>query len=441
MQEISESAADRQPNPTRRLFLVLGVVVGILLVCGVASLWLRNYFADQVVKAELAKAKAAGMLTTLEDVKKFIGPAPDESQNAARFYREMTALKGEDDLGKLSAIRKELFESPSDKTIVAAKQLLASNRQLIGLAEEAAKRPACYFDHDWSLGYSLLFPHLSVSKQASQLLLTRAQIAAYEKRDDAAIEDIRRVRAIARHLSQDKTVITKLVSLAITSLAVRVTTHTAAQNPPGSVWIKELLLMEKEIAVPTYQESAALDLFSDLMMFKDVKTQESREKRIGLKREEVPPVETRLMAAAIAQGSGLRNTIAGRLMIWKELGKEDSIDWTVVAAGASEVNRGYLSDPYLITISQGLGIDDIEMVREPRERAIEKKLLIQAAVRVLGQSNRRILPDFSDLVSPVDDMPMKGHTVGNDLILSFQDPIDPEDGSRSLKFKLFKSNN
>lgn len=416
---MNDSNIEAPVGSHRKLILVLAFIIGLLVACGLTGIWLKNYFADQAVRTELSKAKAAGMLTTLEDVRQFVGPAPEESKNAARFYREMTALKREDDLGKLSVIRKELFESPSDKSIVEAKQLLASNSQLIRLAEEAAKRPACYFDHDWTLGYSLLFPHLSFAKQASQLLLTRAQIAAYEKRDQSAIEDIRRVRVIASHFSQEKVVISKLVSLAITSLAVRVTAHTAAQNPPGSVWMKELQLMEKEIAVPTYQDCAALDLFSDLMMFKDVKTQESREKRIGLKKEEVPSIGSRLMAAAIAQGSGLRNTIAGRLTIWKELGKENSIDWTVVGAGATEVNRGYLSDPYLITISQGLGIDDIDIVREPRERAIEKKLLIQAAVRVLGQSNRRNLPSFADLVSPIDSAPIKGTIMGNDLFLTF----------------------
>jgi hypothetical protein len=413
---------------------VLGVVVGVLLVCGVASLWLRNYFADQAVKAELAKAKAAGMLTTLEDVKKFIGPAPEESQNAAPFYRKMTELKTKVSSEKLREVRKALVDKPSAQTIAEAKALLVENSELIELAEEAAKRSSSYFDHDWTRGYGLVFPHYSPIKSAAQLFTLRAQLSYREGQDADALADFQRVRRMAVHVNQDKVPIAYLVSLALLSISSTALVELAGENPPGSKWESELRAVEKAYFIPSYQEMAAIDLYNDLLIFEGIKTKESREKDLGLVGNEGIKPEHHLIASTMSTAEGLRTVISGRLKIWKELEKGDAADWDQISLGGAEVVRGYLSDPYLILIQEGLGSGDLEFVIEQRTTAIERRLLIQAALRVLRQTDRRKLPDFSDLVSPADGQPVTGKVVGKKVTLSFSDKAGVRNGERSIAF-------
>lgn len=438
MQETSESAAGRQPNPTRRLFLVLGVVVGVLLVCGVASLWLRNYFADQAVKAELAKAKAAGMLTTLEDVKKFIGPAPEESQNAAPFYRKMTELKSRVNSEKLREVRKALVDKTSAQTIAQAKALLDENSELIELAEEAAKRSSSYFDHDWTRGYGLVFPHYGPIKSAAQLFTLRAQLSYKEGKDSDALADFERVRRMAMHVNQDKVPIAYLVSLALLSISSTALVELAGENPPGSKWESELSAVEKAYYIPSYQDLVSMDLYNDLLIFEGIKTKESREKDLGLLGNEGIKPEHHLLASTMSTAEGLRTVISGRLKIWKELEKEDAADWDQISLGGVEVVRGYLSDPYLILIQEGLGSGDLEFVMEQRTTAIERRLLIQAALRVLRQSDRSKLPDFSDLVSPADAQPVSGKVVGNKVVLTITSSNTYSDSDKKLEFSISK---
>lgn len=438
MQEMSESGADRSANPTRKLLLVLGVVVGVLLVCGVASLWIRNYFADQAVKAELAKAKAAGMLTTLEDVKKFIGPAPEENENAAPFYRRMTELKSKVSTEKLRELRKALIEAPSAKAMAEAKAVIAENSELIALAEEAASRPSSFFDHDWTRGYGLILPHYATAKTAAQLLTLRAHLSYRDGRDSDALSDFARVRRMAFHVSQDKVAIAHLVSLALLSISSSAVVEFAGQNPPGSKWEEELRQIEKAHVIPTYHELAAFDLYNDLQIFEGIKTRESREKDLGIDGSERIKPEHHLIASTMSTAEGLQSVISGRLRIWKELEKGDKADSTELSLGSSEVDKGYMADPYLILIKEGLGSDEFEFMKEQRTAAIERRLLIQAALRVLRQKDRTQVPDFSDLVNPSDGKTISGKVVGNKMVLTIIGTQAYSDSNKKLEFSIKK---
>lgn len=438
MQEMSESGADRSANPTRKLFLVLGVVVGVLLVCGVASLWLRNYFADQAVKAELAKAKAAGMLTTLEDVKKFIGPAPEESENAAPFYRRMTELSQTLKFGNMEDIWSNLFASPTSKTMVDAKQLINDNSELITLAEQAVEREFCFFDHDWSRGHSITFPHVAPAKLVSRLLLIRSLIAYSEGRKLDAMTDIRRVRAISRHIAQDRVPITTLVSSSISILAIRTVAHLAGQEGPNSIWLNELEAIGNDIDAPTYRDVVALDLYFDLVLFEAVKSKDKRADIIGFKEDEKPEPQYNLIAATISAQEGERLMISGRLQVWNAFDNQDSINWQEVRQGLAKVTQGYLSDPYLIMIAQGLSLGEIDYIRTPRERFLEYKLLIKAALRVLRQKDRRQIPDLSDLGSPTNGQNVTGEIADGKVILTVENSSTSSDSLSQLQFRIAK---
>lgn len=434
---MSESASIKPKSAGKKLFLVICLVFGLLAVCGLASVLLRNYFADQAVKAELAKAKAAGMLTTLDDVKKFIGPAPEKSQNAAPFYRQMTELKSSK-FGNMEEIWSDLFRAPTSRTIEEAKELLLDNLEIVRLAEQAADREFCFFDHDWRLGHGLTFPHVAPAKMASRLLLIRAFVSNYEKREADAVMDIRRVMTISRHLALDKVPITFLVSSSITDLAVKTSAHFAAKDPPGSDWYKELANIEESIVAPTFREVVATDLYLDLVMFEAVKTEKSRTENLGFQDDEKPEPQHELMASMISEQDGKRAVISGRLKVWNELEEIESVDWSVVDQGLASVAQGYLSDPYLIMIQQGLSIGELEYIRTPRERILETKLLVQAALRVLRQSDRSKLPDFSDLVSPADSQPVSGKVVANKVVLTISSSSTHSESDKKLEFSISK---
>src|SRR5438128_8426205 len=112
-------------------------------------------------------------------------------QNAAPLYRQlMQRLKEKpldqeaDDIAEFLTSRREVTAAQLQK----ARQLLHSRQDVMDLIHQAAERPACDFERDWSQGPSLLlWPELATMRRAARLLHAETYLLARDRRfSDAA---------------------------------------------------------------------------------------------------------------------------------------------------------------------------------------------------------------------------------------------------------------
>ncbi len=112
--------------------------------------------------------------------------------------------------------RSETGWSPSEKLSV----LLEENQPLIRRLMEASKLPTSDFGIRYEDGFDALLPHLSHMRQFSRVLAADARRLAIGGRTDDAAERLITCFRMAAHLTQDKILISSLVSMAISSLAL-----------------------------------------------------------------------------------------------------------------------------------------------------------------------------------------------------------------------------
>jgi hypothetical protein len=153
-------------------------VAAVLLVAGCARP------AEQKPKATLtgapsaydravAEARKAGFVVMPEDIK--TGPVPPE-QNAAPIYRQLDAYLKQNPTGKTSSVVRRLLNRtpPTPVELARGRALIAQRAQFFKLIHEAAARPRCDFQRDWSLGPDILFPEYARMRDAVRWLVGRA---------------------------------------------------------------------------------------------------------------------------------------------------------------------------------------------------------------------------------------------------------------------------
>lgn len=431
-----ENAAGRDSKSAfGKALKVFGVFFTLLLVgCLCLALISRQSYA-KAIEAELAKAKAAGIPISVEDIERYVGPPPLEKENSASLYMELTKLKRQE-AAVPTRLRTSLLANPTEKDIKEAKELLSQNVELLRIAVEAGKRPKFQFDHDWSKGFFAPVHYYGPASGAASLLALRALISKIENRDAEALADLKTVRMMADHMRQDTTSLSESVSIIMVIMISPILAEFAASEPPGSVWIKELEELEKSIKVPTLQEMVVFDLFMDLLNFESIKTPEQRKKALGNDFNSKTDFMTRITSAAMPPETGLLPALKSRIDIWNELAKGDAVDWTRIAKFDEQLKSGYSSNPYMRVLMDGLSGFDTKIIDSPRKNVLERKLLIQGAVRVLKQRDRTIMPDFSDLISPTDGLPIRGAVVGDSVILASVDSPSSAMMRRIISFKV-----
>jgi hypothetical protein len=179
-------------------------------------------------------ARKAGLAVLPEDIK--TGPVPSE-QNAAPVYRQIDAHLKQQPTGKTSdEVRKLLAPMPpSPAELARGRKRIAERAELLRLVHEAAARPSCDFQRDWSLGPYVLLSEYSGMRASARWLVGESGLLLRSGKPVDAVNNMALGFRIARHAATDPILIAHLVAVAIDAITLRAMENIlyAAGEQPG----------------------------------------------------------------------------------------------------------------------------------------------------------------------------------------------------------------
>jgi hypothetical protein len=110
-------------------------------------------------------------------------------------------------------------EPPHDTLDAAVKALREGGQPAVNLCLAAAEMSRCDFELAYEGGVSMLMPHLSMTRMLARALRLDARAHLLANRPDLAAMSLRAMFRMSAHVSNDRILISTLVSVAITSLA------------------------------------------------------------------------------------------------------------------------------------------------------------------------------------------------------------------------------
>jgi hypothetical protein len=199
------------------------ILLVLVLLAGIADLVAGVHFGRKL-RSELASLKAAGKPLTVAD----LAPPPvDEHDNAFPLYMEAGEIVNAHVAGRQSrgghgvtpndaypfGYQDRQWDDPEVPACLEA--LVERDQRALELVREAAERPRYRSDLDWAHPSKALFPHLNSARWLSHFLAASAVVAA-ERGDSAeALERVRLGLVMARHVSEEPTLLSQLVVEAI----------------------------------------------------------------------------------------------------------------------------------------------------------------------------------------------------------------------------------
>ena len=160
--------------------------------------------------------------------------------NAAPLYYTGALLMLTGDRKKTEFVKK--FQKWLDVPIAdlprqEVRDLLAELRHALRYVELASLRRHCQWSHPLGEGYMLLLPELSPLRCLGMALAVRARLEMVEGRWGDAVNSIRALLTMARHISQADLIIHSLVGTSCGSMAMRrVEELLRLQNAPSLYW-------------------------------------------------------------------------------------------------------------------------------------------------------------------------------------------------------------
>ena len=206
----------------------------VLLVCGVLHIALCIY-ADGRVTAKVNALEAAGKPVRAWDLKP---PGVPDNENAAPLYTAAAAwvklheyaggwdpsaagsestlsIGYQDPMASLGGLRGGL--TPAE--LEGLTRLVALDRPALDLIREAARRPHCQFERNWyqPLGVQagMRDPH-----RVRRFLAANALVAERTGQDELALECLRLIFVVSRHMAEEPTVLAGLGSTAAVGMVV-----------------------------------------------------------------------------------------------------------------------------------------------------------------------------------------------------------------------------
>jgi hypothetical protein len=244
---------------------------------------------DQMdLREQLRLAHQEGLPATADEFNALL-PSVTPANNAAPMYKAMLTplvLQNTKQLN-LAKILGRVSTNASELNISKARAALTGCRELLELADQAAKHPLCNFKRDWWLGPSVLLPEVASMKQASHAVLLRGTFAAVQGRTEDAIANAREALTFAKHAADEPTMIGLVVREQIYVTALRIVLRWSANYPRDSAY--RVLAREMVAAYPSLDLRAEhrLDLLNLLSLIKHAETASGREE-LGLKEPSWP---------------------------------------------------------------------------------------------------------------------------------------------------------
>ncbi|MFM9057698.1 MAG: hypothetical protein ACKOSQ_00980 [Planctomycetaceae bacterium] len=231
-----------------------------------ASAWGTLLFVDNAVAAEarMLRAEAARIITAA------LPPPPTPDEDAAPLYERAFATLDADPAvsGPDSPLDHEDADIPSPEE----QAILARHAATLDLLRQAADRPRCRFDHDWSeLSIEMDLPEVQAMRPAARLLAVAARAEAAEGDAAAALADVVRIGRMGRHVAEMPLGVAGSTAIAIDGLALEVLAAVLPRLEPDDVplldspnlaaLLTDVPLVDRHIAG---EEALTLTAFADV---------------------------------------------------------------------------------------------------------------------------------------------------------------------------------
>jgi hypothetical protein len=202
------------------------------------ALWIatNNARSRRAVSKYKARLLAAGEKLEVNEMRP---PFVPDRQNSANALREVFALLNKKpgllDTNPPRAMRmvapgkamvgwsQPVMQDQSTNTWDEIQNAVEAEQNTLALLQGLVERPAVNFNLDYMQYYSLLLPHLSPMKRASQLLATAALCDLHRTDPASATVRIRTILALAKGVQGDRIVISDLVSISIAHIGMSAT--------------------------------------------------------------------------------------------------------------------------------------------------------------------------------------------------------------------------
>jgi len=205
-----------------------GLILLLVVLAGLAYLGLRLTYGARS-RSALARLKASGAPTTWGQV---IPPPVPDDQNAALLYEKALALV----TGRPSdALYEYAGSNPAErrKTQSQVASILALDSSTLHLLAEAAKRPKCRFNRNWSDPINMSFVEMSRLKPLAPLVSAQAVLQADRGDLPGALQTWLINAAMVKHLESDPLLISQLTAVAITAIAAASLPQVLEDHHPG----------------------------------------------------------------------------------------------------------------------------------------------------------------------------------------------------------------
>lgn len=166
-----------------------------------------------------AMSPREAMAQSEEMAPKVVPPLPagiESPTNAALLYGRALRLIGPDALKTMQVDAKANPGWMTGEVAAGIEQHAGS----LKLVVEAAQLATCDWGVEYEKGPLALLDHLSPMRQLTRVLDARAQIALANGDSSAAARDVATILNIAEHVTQDRVLLSSLVSMAVCKLAV-----------------------------------------------------------------------------------------------------------------------------------------------------------------------------------------------------------------------------
>jgi hypothetical protein len=170
--------------------------------------------------AQRAAARREGIPLKPVDLQ---APLPPADRNAAPIYVQLMRLLQEKPLdAETDPIRGSLSVHVAHpmEAVARVQKLLTERQDVMALVHEAAGKPECVFQRDWSRGTLMEFPGFATMREAARLLKAESFFLAREGRFQEAIDNQVLGLRIANHAAGEPGLIAQFVSVACQAIAL-----------------------------------------------------------------------------------------------------------------------------------------------------------------------------------------------------------------------------
>ena len=203
-----------------RLFVIAAGL--ILLVCGL--FFGAVVYVDQRSARELAQVKAqiraAGLPLEARDLAR---PLPQDEGNAAPLYVKLNNFYTAHPLTGTDRILDDMLRvrMPTAPEREQLRQAVRHQKELFQRVHEAANRPSCNFNRNYSQGASLLLPEYSRMRAGVRALTAESTLLLADGKPIDAAQNQALGFKIAQHAATDPILIANLVGVALDAITLR----------------------------------------------------------------------------------------------------------------------------------------------------------------------------------------------------------------------------